>query len=136
LATKHGRRPALDKYQALLRFAGQSALREEDQPYKDAALVIQLRNAIAHYRPEDLSADKPHDMERHLRGRFPNNRLMEGAGDPWWPDKCLGWCCADWSIRAVTALADHVVDAVGIRPNYVALRATGWLGQVPGAGRK
>jgi hypothetical protein len=123
----------LDKYQALLTFAGQPTLEEGRQPYQDVRLALQLRNAIAHFRPQLLSADEPAKMEKWLRGKFADNRLMEGSGNSWWPDKCLGWGCADWSMRAVTALADHVVQAVGVRPNYVVNRATGWLGDVPGA---
>lgn len=123
----------LDKYQALLRFAGQPVMEEGAQPYQDAKLAVQLRNAIAHFRPQDLSADEPALMEKRLRSKFAENRLMEGSGNAWWPDKCLGWGCAEWSVRAVAAIADHVVDAVGIRPNYLVHRATGWLGNVPGA---
>ena len=124
----------LDKYQALLTFAGQPAMEDGAQPYQFAKLVTQLRNAIVHFRPQDLSADEPTLMERRLRGKFDDNRLMEGSGNPWWPDKCLGWGCADWSLRSVTALTDHVVGAVGLRPNYVVLRERGELGSVPGGG--
>jgi hypothetical protein len=108
----------LDKYQALLRFAGQPVMEEGKQPFQHAKLAVQLRNAIVHFRPEDLSADEPAKMETRLHSKFPDNRLMAGAGNPWWPDHCLGWGCADWAIRSVTALADHVVNAVDIRPNY------------------
>lgn len=122
----------LDKYQALLRFAGQPVMDEGAQPYQDAKLATQLRNAIAHFRPQDLSADEPADMEKRLRGKFADNRLMVGSGNPWWADKCLGWGCADWTLRAVTALADHVVNAIGVRANYVVQRASGGLGTYPG----
>jgi hypothetical protein len=127
------RKRALYKYQALLTFAGQPVMDEGRQPYQDAYLAILLRNAIAHYRPQDLSPDEPAKMEQSLRPpNFAENRLMEESDNPWWPDKCLGWGCADWSLQAVVALADHVVDAVGVHPNYVEHRETGWLGNVPG----
>jgi hypothetical protein len=137
-ATDLGKRgEALDKYQALLAFAGQPSMDKGRLPYQDAKLTVQLRNAIVHFRPEELSADKPADMEKSLRPRrFAENRLMEGSDRFWWPDRCLGWGCADWSLRAVTALADHVVNAVGAHPNYVVHRATGWLGNVPGGARE
>lgn len=128
---KRGR--ALDKYQALLRFAGQPLLKEGEQPYQNANLAVQLRNAIAHYRPEDLSADEPAMMERRLKGKFPDNRLFAASGNPWWPDHCLGVGCARWVLESVVAMADHVVDAVGAKSNYGVHRATGWLGPVPGA---
>jgi hypothetical protein len=108
----------LDKYQTLLRFAGQPVMEEGKQPFQDVNLARQLRNAIVHFRPQDLSANEAAKIEKQLRGKFPDNRLMAGAANPWWPDHCLGWGCADWAMRSVTALADHVVNAVGIRPNY------------------
>jgi hypothetical protein len=123
---------ALAKYQALLRFAGQPLLDEGAQPYQDANLAVQLRNAIAHYRPEDLSADEPAMMAR-LKGKFPDNRLLTGSANPWWPDHCLGVGCARWVLDSVVTVADHVVEAVGANPNYSVHRASGWLGPVPGA---
>jgi hypothetical protein len=119
----------LDKYQLLLAFAGQQAIGKGTKRYQDAQLAIKLRNAIAHFRPQELSPDKPAKMEQALRPRkFAENRLSEGSDNPWWPDKCLGWGCADWSLRGAVALADYVVNAVGVRPDYVEKRAAGQLG--------
>jgi hypothetical protein len=65
-STEQGKGRALDKYQALLRFAGEPALDQGAQLFQDASLAVQLRNAIAHYRPQDLSADTPSLMEQRL----------------------------------------------------------------------
>lgn len=118
----------LAKYQLLLMAAERPRLDEGAQPFQDAKLVTQLRNAIAHYQPEDLSADLPARMEQRLRGKFQDNRLMLGAGNPWWPDHCLGAGCAQWATESAVALADLVSDQVGIRPNYVRLRQDNWGG--------
>jgi len=133
-ATDRGRSGrALDKYQALLRFAEQHLLDEGAQPYQDASLAVQLRNAIAHYKPEDLSADEPALMEQRLLGKFPDNRLFTESGNPWWPDHCLGAGCVRWVLESVVAVADHVVSAVGAKTNYQVHRESGWLGPLPGA---
>jgi hypothetical protein len=132
-ATREGRiGRALDKYRAVLRFSGQ-ALDEGGQPFQNANLAVQLRNAIAHYRPEDLSIDEPAQMEKRLRGKFDDNRLFRGSGNAWWPDHALGTGCARWVLESVVAVADRVTEAVGARPNYAVHRANGWLGNVPGA---
>jgi len=131
----------LEKYQALLCSAGKPILDRGERLYQDAALVVRLRNIILHFHPEDLPASNPQTRERALRTieaelgarKFNDNRLMMGSGNTWWPDKCLGFGCAQWALRAVTNLTDHIVDAVQVRPNYVVHRATGWLGNVPGA---
>jgi hypothetical protein len=133
-ATREGQTGrTLDKYQALLRFAGEPLLDEGSRLYQDASLAIQLRNAIAHYRPEDLSPDEPKRMETRLRGKFEDCRLFAGSNNPWWPDHCLGAGCARWVLESVVAVADHVVDATGVRANYQTHRAQGWLGPVPGS---
>lgn len=132
-ATDLGRRGrTLDKFQTLLRLSAQPSLNPGESLYQDANLAIQLRNAIAHYRPEDLAADEPASMEAKLRGKFSDNKLMNGSGNSWWPDHCLGFGCAQWAIESLVALADHVVGAIGARPNYIVHRANGWLGNVPG----
>ncbi len=95
--------------------------------------MIRLRNAIIHYQPEDVSAAyEPHDFEQSLRGRFPDNALMCGSGNAWWPDHALGHGCAAWAHRSVKALTDHVVDVLGIRPNYRALEGREGFWQTPG----
>jgi hypothetical protein len=85
--TCEGSKPnALEKWQLMLIFAGREPLHRGGAPYQDAQLVMQLRNAILHFRPEHVAADEPHKMEERLRGKFVDNRLMEGSGNPWWPD--------------------------------------------------
>lgn len=79
----YGRRVPDLEYEMLLTFADVQPLDRGRQPYQDAALVVRLRNAVAHYQPEDLSADDPHKMEQALRGKFPDNELMAGSGNPW-----------------------------------------------------
>jgi hypothetical protein len=121
----------LDKCQALLTFTGNDPLEKGKQPYQDAQLAIELRNALVHFRPQDLSPDDPDKMELRLKGKFPEHPRMTSSGNPWWPSKCLGWGCAKWSLEAVTALADHLVNATGVEASYARLRAKDQLGNVP-----
>jgi len=106
------------------------------QVYGNARLVLRLRNAIIHFRPEDRSAEDELDkLQKGLRERgFADNALMEGSGNPWWPDKALGYGAAEWAHLSVQALSDHVSDAIGIVPIYRKVEAGGWFGQAPGEG--
>ncbi len=113
-----GRRYVLTKYNKLLEFAGYEAIAKDSDIYQDAESLVLLRNAITHYRSEDVAADVEHDLTSRLQGRFPSNVLMTGSGNPWWPDHCLGSGCAVWSRALVKDFADNVVDRVGVRPNY------------------
>jgi hypothetical protein len=126
----------LEKYQLLLVSAGHEALGRGTRPYQDAVLVVRLRNTIAHYQPRDVGAAETSPLEDRLRGRFAENRLMAGSGNPWWPSHALGHGCAMWACQSALAFADAVVDAVGVTPNYRRLRADRWsgFGREPGAG--
>lgn len=50
-------------------------------------------------------------------GMFPDNKLMAGSGNPWWPDHALGHGCAEWAHRFAKALADLVMETIGIETN-------------------
>ena len=70
----------------------------------------------------------PSQIEQRLRGKFPDNRLMVGSGNPWWASHCLGHGCAEWSWRSVLAVTESVCDALGIDPNYRRMHRAGWSG--------
>lgn len=131
-ATKSGRYlDPLEKWQWLLECCGRARLERGAPPAQDAALVIRLRNALVHFKPENVAADEEHELERRLRGEFPDNRLMEGSGNPWWPSHGLAHGCSEWAVRSARALADRVLAEVGINPNYQRIEAAGWNRRAP-----
>ena len=132
-ATREGERlGAIEKFEMLLSFAQAPPLDRGGQVYENALLTIRLRNTLVHFRPEDRSAeDEAHALEKRLLGKFADNALMAGSGNPWWPYKALGYGAADWAHRSVKALADHVADSVGIVPNHRRMEVAGWE-QAPG----
>jgi hypothetical protein len=93
--------------------------------------VIRLRNTLVHFKPENIAADEEHALEKRLRGKFPDNRLMEGSENPWWPSHGLAHGCSKWAVRSARALADRVLAEVGINPNYQRIEAAGWNGRAP-----
>jgi hypothetical protein len=123
----------LDKYQMLLVLADKQRLDRGAQPFQNAALVVKLRNTLAHYLPEDRSPDIQHKLEQQLRGKFADNRLMTGSGNAWWPDHCLGHGCADWAWRSAMSFTDRVAAELGILPHYQALAQQGGFGREPGS---
>ncbi|MEZ4554043.1 MAG: IS1595 family transposase [Dehalococcoidia bacterium] len=117
-STKGGWSETLGKYEQLLELASAGSLDHGSQPYQDARMLIRLRNTVVHYRPETSYSDDVGKLERRLQGKFTGNRLMQGSGNPWWPDHCLGAGCAEWAHTAAKRFVDHVVDRLGIDPNY------------------
>lgn len=108
----------LDKYQIALTFLRKQQFETGRRPYQDASLVVKLRNELVHYKPRSLGGKDEHRLVRQLSGKFDDNPLMSGSGNPWFPDKCLGYGCADWSVRSVIAFADDFFDRIGVKPNY------------------
>ncbi|HYI99226.1 MAG TPA: hypothetical protein VEX36_06045 [Thermoleophilaceae bacterium] len=131
-ATSNGRSlDALEKWQWLLECCDRERLDRGAAPAQDAGLVIRLRNALVHFKPENVAADEEHELEKSLKGRFPDNYLMEGSGNPWWPSHGLGHGCSAWAVSSSRALADHVLAEVGIEPNYSRIETAGWNGLAP-----
>ncbi len=108
----------LDKYQLVLRFCGIAPFRKDKNPYQDANLTIKLRNALIHYKPESFSPDKPHKLGNQLQWKFPQNNLMSKSGNPYFPDKCLGYGCANWSCKSIEKFTDLFFQRLDIEPNY------------------
>jgi hypothetical protein len=108
----------LDKYQIALTFLRKPQFESGQRRYQDASLVVKLRNELVHYKPRSLGGDAEHTVARQLSGKFDDNALMSGSGNPWFPDKCLGHGCAAWSVRSIVAFADDFFGRIGVEPNY------------------
>jgi hypothetical protein len=121
-----------EKWQLLLILAGRAPLDRGANPYQDAYEVTRLRNILLHFRPDMISREEEHEMEKRLKPKpFTENQLMAGSANAWWPDHCLGHGCPEWASRAVLALADEVCGQLGIKPNYRRNAEAGWFGKKP-----
>jgi hypothetical protein len=108
----------LEKYQAALRACSKSELDKGRVPYQDADLLTRLRNALVHFTPESRTADDPHHLGDALRSKFVPNALMQGMGNPYFPDHCLGAGCASWAVLVAQTFGDQFFSAIGIKPNH------------------
>ncbi|MGI5457996.1 hypothetical protein ACQEWB_33440 [Streptomyces sp. CA-249302] len=109
---------ALDKYNLALSFANRPKLEKGENPYQDAKRLIELRNYVVHYKPHERTTDDPHRHEGALKGKFPENALMSGSGNPWFPDHAFGAGCAEWAWRSARSLAAEFSKRMGLRLNY------------------
>jgi hypothetical protein len=90
----------------------------DKQPYQNVYLLIRLRNELIHYTPKTLGGSDKHELEIQLKGKFPTNRLMEGSGNPFFPDHCLGGGCAEWALNSSKRFVDEFFLKIGVTPNY------------------
>jgi hypothetical protein len=108
----------LDKYQLALRFCGREPLSKGDSPYQEVESIVKIRNALTHYKPQSLGGDNVHRLEGRLRGKFQENKLMSGSGNPYFPDKVLGRGCADWAVASARTFTDKFFSEIEVVPNY------------------
>lgn len=107
------------KYMEFLNVLGKEKI--DHQLFEDIRLLIQLRNRLVHYKPEWVTSEDPgsiYDVEKELRGKFDESKLYLGTGNPFYPDKCLGSGCAEWSYQTAKAFVDQFYNKLGIRPLY------------------
>lgn len=108
----------LAKYQKALELIGIAKFDENSNLYSDAQLLINLRNSIMHFKPKSVGGQIKHELELLLKGKFPENKLMDGAGNSFYPDKCFGYGCASWALNTSKLFADKFFADIGITPNY------------------
>ncbi len=121
----------LRKYEVFLDIGHKTAFNREISPYQDVQVMIDLRNALMHYEPEwmldgstvPLQPPDVHKLEKRLKGRFKTNPLT-GAGNPFFPDKCLGHGCAKWCVDSSVGLVDRFCERLGTKPTFDHVRAT------------
>ena len=120
-ATDKGHMKTLMKYQSALRFCDHEPFPAGSSPYQDVKRLVDLRNYLVHYRPENLADDLQPKISSALKGRFDNNKLMAGSGNLWFPDHALGAGCAGWAWRAARAFVEQFASTIGVTLNFQAV---------------
>ena len=97
----------LAKYQHVLRLAEKPLFDEGKTPFQETSYLLDLRNALIHYKPEWIVAHTKgldqklvHELERKLRGKFNTNPFIK-EGQVFFPNKCLSHGCAEWATKVV-----------------------------------
>jgi len=83
----------LDRFQLALLLLGHKTFDTGRQPYQDAQLLVHLRNELVHYKPQFRAGAGAATSEGWLRGlesKLPSTSPFTGAGNPFFPDRCLG----------------------------------------------
>jgi hypothetical protein len=120
-ATNEGFTPILTKYNIALMFARQKPFDKGSDPYQGVEILVNLRNALMHFKPAWHDNDTPDKLEKKLKARIQQSGLLPGNnGSPWVPIKALGASCAEWAPRTARALTDDWVTRLGVARTYEA----------------
>lgn len=119
--------PILEKYEIALELNNKQPIDQGLNPYQNAKILIELRNALIHFEPETIISQSAsegrriHKFEKRLTGKFEVNKLT-GIGNPFYPDKVLGAGCANWAVSSAVSFADVFFNNIGITPTYEHVR--------------
>ncbi|KAG8148763.1 hypothetical protein [Burkholderia catarinensis] len=106
--------PTLDKYDQVLQEFRRPLLDREAEPVKAMATLLQLRNALVHYKLVARTMRGPDDkwpqnkLEQQLRLYFPDDNPMTGLNNAFIPDRVVGHTAAEWSIQTAAAFLEHI----------------------------
>lgn len=136
----------LQKCQTALRLARRVEFDKGTNPYQDARLVIDLRNLLVHFKPEQReiavgtgSKLPPDDFETRYHGKFADNPMAITyamispvpspieADYPFFPEKCLGSGCAHWASGSMRTFTDEVFRRLGLTWDYFWLFGEGMM---------
>jgi hypothetical protein len=104
----------LAKYQTALILAKKPKFDRGVSPYREAADLIQLRNALIRYKPEWSTDQREHrKSEKRLKGRFALNPFTIST-DAFFPKRCLGHGCAEWAVQSGVSFINQFFDQLGL----------------------
>lgn len=114
------RMPILDKYQHALAMLGASPFDESSSPYRDAWALIELRNALVHYKPTwDPARKRQTELAEVLKDRFPLSPFPDPGAD-FVTSKCMSAGCANWAISTVITLVSEFDARTNLDPKKIA----------------
>jgi hypothetical protein len=115
----------LEKYELALAALAKPPFDRGASPYQEASSLVKVRNALIHYVPEWATGGAEEDAKgiaALLKGRFVENPLT-GAGNPFFPDKCLGSGGAAWATKSALSFADEFFSRLNVTPSHAHFRA-------------
>lgn len=96
-------KPILNKYQHALLMLNMPKLDERTSPFREAWGLVQLRNALVHYKPTwDPDRKRQVELAEVLAGRFELSPFPDSGAD-FVAMKCMSAGCARWAVGTVVA---------------------------------
>jgi len=107
----------LNKYTIALTLLQRPVFNKGEATYQDVDLLIKLRNQLTHSEAEITTNDendktKSAKLYNQLGAKFKAKKGTESIGNPFFPDKCFGYGCAEWSaLSAINFIKEFYVLA-------------------------
>jgi hypothetical protein len=111
------RRP-LEKFQLATVLKKKPRMDKGGAVYQNADTLIRMRNALLHFKPEWSDEKDVHKtIEQRIRSKFPLSPFYQG--DNTFPEKCMSYGCAEWSVKVALAFVEAFSTETGIENRYL-----------------
>jgi hypothetical protein len=122
-------KPLLDKFQFALLLKGCPEFETGARPYQDVAVLIDLRNALVHFKPEWESEAVQHQkLSAKLRGKFAPSPLVSEER-PVFPERWATEPCTTWAVNSAIDFAHLFAKKTSTIPRFISTLQT--LGRYP-----
>jgi len=119
----------LNKYEIALALLNRSGFKKGELIYQNASLLIKLRNELVHSddtivkysngKYEDKNKDK---KIKDLEGKFNARKGAEKSIEPFFPYRCFGHGCAEWSAKSAVNFIKEFYKLAGLASNLTDLQ--------------
>jgi hypothetical protein len=113
----------LERYQTILHLLHKAALGKGEQPWQDAAILIQLRNEITHYKSQWGQEMERKSLIKSLRELRLERPPFIPANTNFFPHQCLSAACAAWSVRTAVKFFNVFYARLEVRSPLTAYMA-------------
>ena len=90
-------------------------------PGQSVGALVDLRNALVHFRPEWPDEQKAHSkLGEQLRGRFALSPFFDSS-EPIFPRACMSFGCAKWAVESIRDFIVEYANSNGWRYGFEVL---------------
>lgn len=111
------RKATLEKFEFALLLSEKSGIDKGTTPYQDVQIVVELRNALVHFKPEwDTQADRHLKLSKKLKNKFDPSPFLDD--ELVFPRRWATHGCTSWSVRSCLNFAAEFERLSNLPPKY------------------
>jgi hypothetical protein len=109
----------LEKFEFALLLLRKPSMDRGARPYQDIVVLIALRNALTHFKPEWIKeADEHAKISARLADKINGSPFLPPP-EMLFPRRWAGHSCTSWAVSSVVAFAKHFESVAGLSAKYV-----------------
>jgi hypothetical protein len=113
------RKPTLEKFEFALLLRKSPKLDRSARPYQDVKAIVELRDALLHYKPEwDDEAVRHQKISEMLRGKFDPSPFQHDDSLIF-PVRWASHSCTKWAVKGVLEFINEFARVGGLPDKYL-----------------